>query len=78
MKKLMLLGMVPAGALALGAVTVVVVLLLVKVVWAWTIPDLFPGAVDQGLVAREITWYTALKLAVFVAVVGAFVGKGSG
>ena len=23
-------------------------LLLVKVVWAWTVPDLFPGAVEQG------------------------------
>jgi hypothetical protein len=54
----------------------VVVLLLVKLLWAWTIPDLMPGAVEQGLVAGNISWLTALKLALFVAVVGAFIGKG--
>ncbi len=39
--------MVP-GVLALAAVALVVVLLVVKLLWAWTIPDLFPGAVQQG------------------------------
>jgi hypothetical protein len=56
-------------------------LLLIKLVWPWTIPDLFPGAVDQGLIAREITWYTSFKLAIFVAVLagisGIFHGKES-
>jgi len=41
---------------------------LIKFLWSWTIPDLFPGAVDQGLIARDISWYTAMKLAIFVAV----------
>jgi len=46
----------------------ILALLLLKLLWPWTIPDLFPGAVDQGLIAREISWYTSFKLAVFVAV----------
>jgi len=62
------------GILALVAGVFVVVLLLVKVLWAWTIPDLFPGAVEQGLIARSITWYTALKVAIFIAVLAGFTG----
>ena len=66
------------GILALVAVYVVIVLLLVKLFWAWTIPDLFPGAVSQGLVAESISWYTAFKVAIFVAVLaGAQQGRES-
>jgi hypothetical protein len=43
-------------------------LLLIKILWSWTIPDLMPGAVEQGLVARSISWVTSLKLAIFIAV----------
>ena len=53
----------------------VLALLLIKLVWPWTIPDLFPGAVDQGLIAREITWYTSFKLAVFLAVMAGIAGS---
>ncbi len=42
--------------------------------WAWTIPDLFPGAVDQGLVAGSISWLTAFKLALFVALLTGITG----
>ena len=40
---------------------------IIKFLWAWTIPDLFPGAVEQGLVAAEISWLTSFKLAIFFA-----------
>ena len=50
-------------ALALGIVALS--FFLIKLVWAWTIPDLFPGAVAQGLIAAEISWFTSFKLAVF-------------
>tara|TARA_B110000438_G_scaffold89627_1_gene89136 strand:- start:665 stop:883 length:219 start_codon:yes stop_codon:yes gene_type:complete len=40
---------------------------IIKFLWAWTIPDLFPGAVEQGLVAGEISWLTSFKLAIFFA-----------
>jgi len=51
-----------------------VVLLLLKLLWAWTVPDIFPGAVEQGLVARTISWYTALKIALFMSVFGGLMG----
>ncbi|MDO8585412.1 MAG: hypothetical protein Q7T82_00040 [Armatimonadota bacterium] len=56
------------GALALGAGAFVLALLLVKSLWAWTMPDLFPGAVEQGLIARDISWLTAFKVAIFFGV----------
>jgi CDP-diglyceride synthetase len=62
------------GVLALIAVYAVIVLLLVKLLWAWTIPDIFPGAVSQGLIAGSISWYTAFKIAVFVAVLAGLAG----
>jgi len=40
------------------------------VLWAWTIPDLFPGAVQQGLIAKNLSWFAALKVAIFVGVFG--------
>lgn len=51
-----------------------IVLLLLKLLWAWTIPDIFPGAVKEGLVAETISWYTALKIAMFMAVTGGLMG----
>jgi CDP-diglyceride synthetase len=62
------------GVLALIAVYAVIVLLMVKLLWAWTIPDIFPGAVEQGLIAGSISWYTAFKIAVFVAVLAGLAG----
>jgi hypothetical protein len=57
-----------AGAITVGCIVFVVVLILIKALWAWTIPDLFPGAVQQGLVARSISWLTAVKVALFFAI----------
>ena len=61
-----------AGGLVAACVLFVVALFLVKLLWAWTIPDLFPGAVRAGLVAGSISWYAAMKIAIFIAVLGAF------
>lgn len=66
------------GILAIVAVYGIIVLLLVKLLWAWTIPDLFPGAVEQGLVARDISWITAFKIGVFVAVLAGLAGARRG
>lgn len=63
------------AGLVMFVVVSVVVMFLVKALWAWTIPDLFPGAVEQGLVAASISWWTAVKIAIFVAVLSVFVGK---
>ena len=47
---------------------IVAAFFIIKLLWAWTIPDLFPGAVKQGLVAAEISWLTSFKLAIFFAI----------
>ena len=54
------------------AVTFVIAVVLFKFVWAWVVPDLFPGAVAQGLVSANLTWLASLKLAVLVAVLSGF------
>ena len=51
-----------------------VALLVFKFVWPWVIPDVLPGAVDQGLVAESLSWSTAAKLALPIAVLGGIVG----
>jgi len=62
-----------AGALMLAALVFAFVLFVVRFLWAWTVPDLFPGAVAQGLVARELSWWAAFKLACLSAVLSGLV-----
>ena len=50
------------------AVTFVITVVVLKFVWAWVVPDLFPGAVAQGLIIADLTWLASLKLAVLVIV----------
>ncbi len=59
-------------ALIQVAIMFAISLVLFKVVWAWVVPDLFPGAVAQGLIVAELTWSASLKLAVLVGVLGGF------
>jgi uncharacterized membrane protein YdcZ (DUF606 family) len=66
------------GVILFVVVVFVVALLLIKLVWVWTIPDLFPGAVTMGLVAGTISWYTAFKLAIFLAVMAGIAGARRG
>jgi hypothetical protein len=77
MKKAWWLAVVP-GVLGLVAMALVVVMVVVKALWAWTVPDLFPGAVKVGLVAREISWLAALKVAIFAAVLAGISGARRG
>lgn len=63
-------GMLMA-ALAVGAV-VFLALLAIRGLWAWVLPDLFPGAVQQGLIAAELSWAAAGKLALLLVVSGIF------
>ena len=64
-----------AGVLVLSALVFAFVLFVVRFLWAWTIPDLFPGAVAQGLIARELSWWAAFKLACFAAVLSGLVRR---
>lgn len=72
-KKIWLAAVVP-GIFALIVGIFALMMLLVKLLWAWTIPDIFPGAVEQGLVTGSISWFTALKVAIFVAVLAGITG----
>jgi len=73
------LALIVPGVLAIVAVVFVVALLLIKLMWAWTVPDLFPGAVEKGLVAANISWLAALKVAIFVALLAGITGiRGGG
>ena len=65
------------GIIAVVVIVFIVVLLLIKLLWAWVIPDLFPGAVSQGLIAVTISWYTAFKVALVIGLLsGAFKAGG--
>lgn len=65
----MLLG-IPAIVLWVAGIFVLGIF-LIKWFWMWTIPELFPEAVRTGLVAAKISWWTALKLSVLVALLAA-------
>ena len=54
------------------AIVFVISLIVFRFVWGWVVPDLFPGAVAEGLMVADLTWLTAFKLAVLVAVLGSF------
>ncbi|MBT3270298.1 hypothetical protein HN371_24355 [Candidatus Poribacteria bacterium] len=68
---------VPAGCM-FAAITFLFTLLLVKILWAWTVPDLFPRAVSEGYVAASLSWMTALKVALFVGVLAGVSGAKKG
>jgi len=42
---------------------------VIKILWAWTIPEIFPGAVEQGLIVKNIKWFSALKLSILFSMI---------
>jgi len=61
---------------AFGVVTFLLIgffvtLLVIKGLWGFIIPDLFPGAVKQGLIAKSISWATAMKVALLLVLLKA-------
>lgn len=76
-RKSWLWAIVP-GALVFIAAVFFVTLLLIRVFWSWIIPDLFPGAVNNGLIANTISWFTAFELAIVAALMAGFVKEGRG
>ncbi len=62
------------GMILVALIMLVVSLFLIKILWAWTIPDLFPSAVSQGLVSGTISWLTSFKIALFIAVLAGVAG----
>ncbi len=42
---------------------------IIKILWAWTIPELFPVASEQNLIAKNISWFTALKMSLLFSLI---------
>ena len=61
-----------AGLSVLLVVGIVFVLFpyLIQVLWAWIVPELFPGAVRQGILAGSISWLTGFKVFIGLLVLG--------
>ncbi|MDE1833726.1 MAG: hypothetical protein KGH64_00150 [Candidatus Micrarchaeota archaeon] len=70
--KAWMIAIIP-GMLAIFILVFVVALFIIKLAWSWVVPDLFPGAVSQGLIASTIGWYTAFKLALILAIISSMV-----
>jgi len=61
-----------------GVIFYLVILIVFKGIWDVLVPTLFPGAVDQGLVAKSISWWTAFLMAGAVSLVSGWVRWSSG
>jgi hypothetical protein len=73
-KILMGLG-IGTGVLLLVIAVLVIGLLVIKLLWAWIVEDLFPGAVEQGLIAAKISWWTSFKVSLILAVLSLIWGR---
>ncbi len=51
-------------------ITFVIMVVVLKFVWAWVVPDLFPGAVDRNLIESDLTWGITAKFAILISVLG--------
>lgn len=76
MIKKILMGLgIGTGVLLLVVAVLVIGLLVIKLLWAWIVEDLFPGAVEQGLIAAKISWWTSFKVALILAVLSLIWGR---
>ena len=46
--------------------TLVISIIALKFLWGWTVSDILPGAVEQGLIVAELSWLAAIKIALLV------------
>ena len=63
-------------ASALGALVgwFIVSTLLFRFVWGWVVPDVLPGAVEQGLIAESLSWTASAKLGIPIGILGGMIG----
>ena len=52
------------GAIIILVVGVIFFTLVIKKLWSYLVVRLFPGAVDQNLIVKEISWQIALVFAI--------------
>ena len=73
MRRNLRVGIFPS-IIILIAVVLVMGLFIIKGLWSWIVPDLFPEAAGGGLVTESISWFTSFKIALALAL---FTGFGS-
>ncbi len=79
MVRKLFLGMgIGTGIVVLFIVVLLVGLLSLKLMWAWVVKDIFPGAVEQGLIADTISWWASFKVAIVLAILSIFWGRSGG
>ena len=66
---------VTSGVIISTALLFVLAASVLKLLWAWVIPELFPGAVAQGLLVAALSWPAAFKLTVFIMVLAILVNR---
>lgn len=59
------------AVLVVGFILIVVVPYVLQWAWGWVIPDVFSGAVAEGLLPATITYVQSFKMFIFLAI---FVG----
>jgi len=52
----------------IAAVRICLMVVAVKLLWKWLVPDLFPGLVAQGKIAGNLSYKTALKVVAVAAI----------
>ena len=52
------------GGIIVLIVAVILFTLIIKKLWSYLVLRLFPGAVDQNLIVKEISWQIALIFAI--------------
>ena len=74
--KKMLLGLgIGTGLIVIVLAVLLIGLLVIKLLWAWVVEDIFPGAVEQGLIAGKISWWASFKVALILAVLSLIWGR---
>ncbi len=58
------------GILALVAIILASGAVVITLVWGWVVPDVFEGAVEQGVLPASITFWQALKFSILLTVLG--------
>ena len=65
------------GVMISMAIMLIMMVSLLKLLWAWIVPELLPGAVAQGLIVPVLSWSLAFKLVLFGLVLVLFFSRKS-
>jgi len=64
----MLWGRMVSSSIISAIVMFVLYVGLIKLLWYYVIPAIFPRAVEEGYITRSLSWPTAIMLAVLLGI----------